>query len=41
MEIGMLCCLMILNTNIKFQNKIFYSSRDIEGNENFGQFLKS
>ena len=32
MGLGMGCCLMILHTNIKFQNNICDSSRDIEEN---------
>ena len=34
----MLCCLMIFNTNIKFQSDIGNSSRDIEENVNIRHF---
>ena len=39
MELSMWCFLMILNTNINFHNNIYNSSRDIEGNVNFGNCL--
>ena len=36
--LGMLCCIMIHNTNKKFQSDISNSSRDIEENVNIRHF---